>query len=62
MRFIDPLQQLFDYLVTHGIYNVLPAIGLGFVGYWLAHRLPSLLRGVMTRAHIEPTLTTLSCM
>jgi small conductance mechanosensitive channel len=58
MRFIDPLQQLFDYLVTHGIYNVLPAIGLGFVGYWLAHRLPSLLRGVMTRAHIEPTLTT----
>jgi small conductance mechanosensitive channel len=58
MRFIDPLQQLFDYLVAHGIYNVLPAIGLGFVGYWLAHRLPSLLRDVMTRAHIEPTLTT----
>jgi small conductance mechanosensitive channel len=58
MNFIDLLQQLFDYLVTHGIYNVLPAIGLGFVGYWLTHRLPRLLRGAMTRAHVEPTLTT----
>src|SRR5438093_7336547 len=58
MRFIDLLQQLFDYLVTHGIHDVLPAIGLGFVGYWLAHRLPRLLGGVMTRARIEPTLTT----
>jgi len=58
MRFFDLLQQFFDYLVTHGIYDVLPAIGLGFVGYWLAHRLPRLLRGVMTRAHVEPTLAT----
>src|SRR5712691_9833969 len=58
MRFINLLQQLFDYLVTHGIHDVLPAIGLGFVGYWLAHRLPRLLGGVMARAHVEPTLTT----
>src|SRR5215475_14507793 len=58
MKFSDPLQQLLDYLVTHGIHDVLPAIGLGFVGYWLTHRLPRLLRSVMTRAHVEPTLTT----
>ncbi len=58
MRFIDLLQQLFDYLLKHGIHDVLPAIGLGFVGYWLAHRLPRLLGGVMTRARVEPTLTT----
>ena len=58
MRFIDLLQQLFDYLVTHGIHDVLPAIAMGFVGYWLAHRLPRLLGGVMTRARVEPTLTT----
>ena len=58
MRFIDPLQQLLDYLVTHGIHDVLPAIGLGFVGYWLTQCLPRLLRGAMTRAHVEPTLTT----
>src|SRR5438093_2387223 len=57
MRFIDLLQQLLDYLVMHGIHDVLPAIGLGFVGYWLAHHLPRLLGGVMTRAHVEPTLT-----
>src|SRR5499433_976541 len=58
MRFIDPLQQLFDYLVMHGIHDVLPAIGLGFVGYWPTRCLPRLLRGAMTRAHVEPTLTT----
>ena len=29
MRFIDLLQQFFDYLVTRGIYNVLPDI-IGF--------------------------------
>ena len=58
MRFIDLLQQLFGYLLMHGIHDVLPAIGLGFMGYWLAHRLPRLLRDVMTRAHVEPTLTT----
>jgi small conductance mechanosensitive channel len=58
MRFIDLLQQFLDYLVKHGIHDVLPAIGLGFVGYWLAHYLPRLLGGVMTRAHVEPTLTT----
>jgi small conductance mechanosensitive channel len=55
---MDLLQQLLDYLLHHGIYDVLPAIGLGFVGYWLAHRLPRVLRGVMTRARVEPTLTT----
>ena len=43
MRFIDLLQQPFDYLVKHGIHDVLPAIGLGVVGYWLAHHLPRLL-------------------
>src|SRR4029450_7600311 len=58
MGFIELLQQLFDYLLKHGIHDVLRAIGLGVVGYWLAHRLPRLLRGVMTRAHVEPTLTT----
>ena len=58
MRFIDLLQQFFDYLVKRGIHDVLPAIGLGFVGYWLVHRLPRLLGGVMTRARVEPTLTT----
>jgi len=58
MNFIDLLQQLFDYLLKHGIHDVLPAIGLGFVGYWLTQRLPRLLRGAMTRAHVEPTLTT----
>src|SRR5919108_1831908 len=58
MSFIDLLQQLVAYLVTRGIHDVLPAIGLGFVGYWLTRRLPRLLRGVMTRARVEPTLTT----
>src|SRR5262245_35478125 len=58
MGFFDLLRQLFDYLVKHGIHDVLPAIGLGFIGYWLAHRLPRLLRDVMTKAHVEPTLTT----
>ena len=58
MSFINLLQQLFDYLLKHGMHNMLPAMGLGFVGYWLAHRLPRLLGGVMTRAHVEPTLTT----
>src|SRR5919108_5350864 len=58
MSFIDLLQQLVAYLVTRGIHDVLPAIGLGFVGYWLTRRLPRLLRGAMTRAHVEPTLTT----
>jgi small conductance mechanosensitive channel len=58
MSFVDLLQQLFDYLVTRGIHDVLPAIGLGFVGYWLAQHLPRLLGRGMTRAYVEPTLTT----
>jgi small conductance mechanosensitive channel len=58
MRVIDLLEEFFDYLLRHGIHDVLPAIFLGFVGYWLAHRLPRLLGSIMTRAHIEPTLTT----
>ena len=58
MGFIDLLQQLFEYLIKHGIYNGLPAIGLGFVGYWLAQHLPRLIGRGMTRAHVEPTLTT----
>jgi small conductance mechanosensitive channel len=58
MSFIDLLQQFFVYLLKHGIHDVLPAIGLGFVGYWLTHRLPRLLRGMMTSAHVDPTLTT----
>jgi small conductance mechanosensitive channel len=59
MSFINILQQFFDDVVTHGSHDVLPTIGLGVVGYWLAHRLPRRLRGVMTRAHVEPTLTTI---
>ena len=58
MSFVDLLQQLFDYLVTRGIHDVLPAIGLGFVGYWLTQHLPRLLGRGMTRAYVEPTLTT----
>jgi small conductance mechanosensitive channel len=58
MSFVNLLQQLFDYLVTRGIHDVLPAIGLGFMGYWLAQHLPRLLGRGMTRAYVEPTLTT----
>jgi len=58
MRFIDLLQESLDYLVKHGLHDVLPAIGLGFVGYWLTHHVPRLLGEVMTRARVEPTLTT----
>jgi small conductance mechanosensitive channel len=58
MGFIDLLQQPFEYLIQHGIYNGLPALGLGFLGYWLAQHLPRLLGRGMTRAHVEPTLTT----
>ena len=58
MSFVDLPQQLFDYLVTRGIHDVLPAIGLGFVGYWLTQHLPRLLGRGMTRAYVEPTLTT----
>jgi len=58
MGFIDLLQQLLEYLIKHGIYNGLPVIGMGFVGYWLAQHLPRLLGRGMTRTHVEPTLTT----
>jgi small conductance mechanosensitive channel len=36
MSFINLPQQLLDYVVTRGIHDVLPAIGLGVVGYWFA--------------------------
>src|SRR5438552_17805980 len=58
MKFIDVLQQLCDYLLKHGIQDLLPALGLVIVGYWLAHVLPRFLGRVMTRARVEPTLTT----
>jgi hypothetical protein len=45
MSFINILQQFFDDVVTHGSHDVLPTIGLGVVGYWLAHRLPRRLTG-----------------
>ena len=58
MRFIDLLQESLHYLVKHGLYDVLPAICLGFIGYWLTRHVPRLLGEVMTIARIEPTLTT----
>lgn len=58
MKFIDILQQVFDYLIKHGIQDFLPAIGLGLLGHWLAHHLPRVLGRVMTRARVDPTLTT----
>ena len=58
MKFIDVLQQLFDYLLKHGIQDLLPAIGLSFAGRWLAQHLPRFLGRVMTTARVDPTLTT----
>jgi small conductance mechanosensitive channel len=58
MRFIDLLQESLYYLARHGLHDVLPAIALGFIGYWLTRHVPRLLGEVMTRARIEPTLAT----
>lgn len=58
MKLIDMLQQLVAYLITYGLYELLPAIILGLVGYRLAYVLPRLLRRVMTQARVDPTLTT----
>ncbi len=44
MRLIDVLQQFYTYLITHGLYNLLTAIGLAILGYrfWdIGSRLPS---------------------
>ena len=57
MRFVDLLEESFRYLVRHGLHHVLPAIVLGCIGYWLTRHVPRLLGEVMTRAHVEPTLT-----
>jgi small conductance mechanosensitive channel len=58
MRLIDVLQQFYTYLITHGLYNLLTAIGLAILGYRLASSLPRLLRRTLTNAGIDPTLTT----
>lgn len=58
MKFTDALPQLFGYLLTHGMQDLLPAIGLGFVGRWLAHHLPRFMGRMMIRARVDPTLTT----
>ena len=58
MRPIDVLQQFYTYLITHGLYDLLTAIGLAILGYRLASFLPRLLRGMLTNAGIDPTLTT----
>jgi small conductance mechanosensitive channel len=58
MKFLDLLQESLHYLARHGLHDVLPAIVLGFIGYWLTRHVPRLLGEVMTRARIEPTLTT----
>src|SRR3989441_11174735 len=58
MRLIDVLQQFYTYLITHGLYNLLTAIGLAILGYRLASFLPGLLRRMLTNAGIDPTLTT----
>src|SRR5215510_14822453 len=58
MRPIDALQQFYTYLITHGIYDLLTAIGLAILGYRLASFLPRLLRRMLTNAKLDPTLTT----
>jgi small conductance mechanosensitive channel len=58
MRPIDALQQFYTYLITHGIYDLLMAIGLAMLGYRLASFLPRLLRRMLTNAKLDPTLTT----
>jgi len=58
MKLIDMLQQLFAYLITHGVLDLLSAILLGVVGYRLTRILPRLLGRVMTQARVDPTLTT----
>src|SRR5215471_14242694 len=58
MKPTDMPQQLFSYLITHGVDALLPAIIIGAVGYWLVRILPRLLGRVMTRARVDPTLTT----
>ena len=58
MRPIDVLQQFYTYLITHGIYDLLMAIGLAMLGYRLASFLPRLLRRMLTNAKLDPTLTT----
>jgi small conductance mechanosensitive channel len=57
MTFIDLLQESLHYLARHGLHDVLPAIVIGFIGYWLTRHVPRLLGEVMTRARVEPTLT-----
>ena len=58
MKLTDMLQQLFAYLITRGVDALLPAIIIGAVGYRLARILPRVLGRVMTRARVDPTLTT----
>ena len=58
MKLTEMLQQLFSYLITHGVDALLPAIIIGAVGYRLARILPRLLGRVMTRTRVDPTLTT----
>src|SRR5262245_13714745 len=57
MKLTDMLQQLFSYLIAHGVDTLLPAMIIGVVGYRLARILPRLLGRVMTRARVDPTLT-----
>src|SRR5919202_410574 len=58
MKFADLLQQLFTYLLAHALYDLVAAIIIGAVGYRLASPLPRLLQRVMTKARVDPTLTT----
>jgi hypothetical protein len=61
MRSIDVLQQFYTYLITHGLYDLLTAIGLAILGYRLASFLPRLLRGMLTNARIDPILSLSTC-
>ena len=58
MKLTDLLQQLFTYLLAHGLHDLVAAIIIGAVGYRFASTLPRLLQRVMTKARVDPTLTT----
>lgn len=58
MHLSEMSQQFFAYLMTHGLRDLLAATLIGFVGYRLARLLPRLLERALTKAHVDPTLTT----
>jgi small conductance mechanosensitive channel len=52
------LRQISGYLATYSIFNMLAAILIAVVGRWLTGIISRLIGRGLSRAHVDPTLTT----